>query len=83
MVSTALTFMEGDVAGLYLIGTDEACRRRGFGTAVTLFAIRDCFNEGAENIILHATRMGESVYRNIGFKKYCYFDIMWYTGKMP
>jgi GNAT superfamily N-acetyltransferase len=78
MFSTALAFLDGEIAGLYFIATGAEQRKQGFGKAVTAHAIKDCFQQGARRVVLHATSAGEPLYRNLGFKPYCHFDILWY-----
>lgn len=81
LVGTALSFTHDGVSGLYLIGTDVRFRRRGIGGAVTAFAARDCFSRGIEQIVLHATKEGAPLYKKLGFRKFCYFDVLWMLGK--
>jgi GNAT superfamily N-acetyltransferase len=80
-VSTALSFQTGPVAGLYMIATMESHRKKGWGTLLTKFAIERCFENNAGSIILHASAMGEPVYRKIGFKEFCKFGILWMVGR--
>jgi len=81
MVSTALAFLHEGVWGLYLISTGSEFRKRGIGRAVTSFAVEDILSENPARIVLHATRAGESVYRKMGFRDYCNFDILWKLDK--
>ena len=80
-VCTALSFHPDEVAGLYMISTLPEYRGKGYGTLVTVSAIENCFGSGAETIILHASGMGENIYRRLGFKDYCKFGILWMVGK--
>jgi ribosomal protein S18 acetylase RimI-like enzyme len=80
-VSTALSFQSGPVAGLYMIATVENCRNKGWGSLLTRFAMEQCFQDKTELIILHASAMGEPVYRKIGFTDYCKFGILWMVGR--
>ena len=57
----------GKVAGLYMICTREAFRRRGMGTLVSLTLLHEAQASGAVLAVLQASREGESVYRKIGF----------------
>lgn len=78
MVSTILAFMDHRTAGLYLLSTDAGFRRLGIGKAMMVHAVKDCFSRGADRIVLHGTRDGENIYKKLGFRGYCYFDILWY-----
>ncbi len=80
-VCTALSFLQDEVAGLYMISTLPEHRGKGYGTRVTVSAIENCFDSGARTIILHASGMGENIYRRLGFKEYCKFGILWMVGK--
>lgn len=78
LISSILSFIDDRVAGLYLFATAAECRRQGIGKAVISRAVKDSFLYGADKVILHGTRAGESLYLNLGFKVYCHFDILWY-----
>jgi GNAT superfamily N-acetyltransferase len=80
-VSTSMSFENSSVAGLYMIATMESHRGKGWGTRLTRFAMEKCFQNNIRLIILHASAMGEPVYRKIGFKEYCKFGILWMVGR--
>jgi hypothetical protein len=80
-VSTSLSFEYGSIAGLYMVATMESHRGKGMGTLLTRYAMDRCFQNKNELIILHASAMGESIYRKIGFKEYCKFGILWMVGR--
>lgn len=80
-VSTSLSFEHESVAGLYMVATMESHRGRGMGTLLTRYAMDRCFQNQTGLIILHASAMGESIYRKIGFKEYCKFGILWMVGR--
>ncbi len=67
-VSTALAFVGGGAVGLYGVGTAPDRRGHGFGGAITAAAIDWGRARGEGFAILHATPMGESVYRRLGFQ---------------
>ena len=77
-VATSMLFISSGIAGLYLISTLPEYRNQGIGTIVTLAPLIDAQKIGYCIGGLFATYLGERVYRKIGFKKYCNFDIYIY-----
>jgi GNAT superfamily N-acetyltransferase len=67
-VATSIAIRSGDVSGIYGVGTIEAARRRGVGTAVTWAAVEAGRGWGCDTIVLQATEMGLPVYRAMGFR---------------
>jgi ribosomal protein S18 acetylase RimI-like enzyme len=66
----AVCVSEG-VAGIYCVATLERFRGRGLGALVTRAAVEHGFRHRARHALLHATAMGEPVYRKIGFAELC------------
>ena len=80
-VSTSLAFVGGGAVGIYGVGTVPEFRGKGYGSAVTLAAMDWAREMGEELAILHATEMGQPVYRRLGFEAHC--TITQWLAKAP
>jgi ribosomal protein S18 acetylase RimI-like enzyme len=67
-VTTAIGYRTGRDAAIFSVGTHADHRRRGYGAAMTAWAARDGFADGADLAWLQTSKMGESVYRRLGFR---------------
>ena len=70
-VACAALFVDSSVAGLYSVGTLPDLRGRGIGSAVTIIALQEAVGMGYRIATLHASSKGESIYRRLGFERYC------------
>jgi len=69
-VTTASVFSINDFNGLYFIATKKEFQNRGLGSQTVKSVINTCLKGAYKNFILHATKMGESIYKKIGFREY-------------
>ena len=70
-VSTSGYFLGEGVVGIYFVATLPEARQRGAAFAVTQKALKDGRALGYRVGILQASKMGEPVYRRMGFKEVC------------
>lgn len=69
--AASTVFYGSKAAGIYFVSTIQSARRRGLGAAVTLRGLEDAKQRGYAMAVLQASRMGESVYRKMGFQRRC------------
>jgi len=65
---TSIAIRTGEVAGVYAVGTIEAARRRGVGTAATWAAVGAARTWGSSVVVLQSSAMGFGVYEAMGFR---------------
>jgi hypothetical protein len=68
-VATAQTMLSHGVAGVYWVGTVERARGRGLAEVVTAAVTNRAFELGAPVNSLQASKMGEPVYRRMGYEE--------------
>jgi len=75
--------MAAGVAGIYNVGTVPEARGKGIGAAITLAPLLEARSRGYKIAILHASELGYSVYRRLGFQDYCQMNIYVWMGGPP
>jgi ribosomal protein S18 acetylase RimI-like enzyme len=61
-------------AGIHHVATLPAARRRGWGSALTLAAVRSARELGYRVGVLVSSSEGFGVYRRLGFRECCHAD---------
>jgi ribosomal protein S18 acetylase RimI-like enzyme len=67
-VARSMSFRADDVVGVYNVGTAEHARRRGYGWAITLAAIRAGAIAGCTLATLQSSAMARSIYEAHAFR---------------
>ena len=68
-VGAAMIHRSHGIAGVYWVGTLEPARGRGIAEAITRHVTNLGFDLGAQNVQLQASRMGEPIYRRMGYEE--------------
>jgi GNAT superfamily N-acetyltransferase len=79
-VGTCCLYADGEIGGLYWVGTLPEARGRKIATAMVLYTLERAISMGCTASILQASEMGEGVYLKIGFREYCQIDIYMNKG---
>ena len=69
-VATSMYYLAEGVAGIYFVATLTEARNKGIGFAITQKPLLEAREMGYKVGILQASKMGEPVYRRLGFKEY-------------
>lgn len=70
-VSTLALYYGAGVVGIYCVATVPEARKKGIATALLLHSLHQARQQGCRIAILHASEMGYSLYRRMGFVEYC------------
>ena len=67
-LAAGLSVDSGDTAGIYLVATANAARRRGLASELMRGLLREARARGRAAAVLQATPLGHGVYRRLGFR---------------
>ncbi len=82
-VATSLSCVSNGVGGVYAVATIPEFRGRGFGSAMTGFAVKEGFSKGCDLATLQSGSMGTPVYLRMGFR-YVFDSHCWvFSPKKP
>ncbi|GAB6059306.1 GNAT family N-acetyltransferase [Desulfonatronum parangueonense] len=70
-VAAGSVYLGAGAAGVYNVVTLPEARRQGIGALITLALLREALDAGVRIGILHTSKMGLNVYRQLGFQEYC------------
>ena len=79
-VSCGLLFTHDQVGGIYMVGTRSTHRGKGYASLVLTRMVSLALEGGCRKLVLHATGLGEGLYRRLGFKAEGRLSIHWYLG---
>lgn len=75
MIGVSTLQLSQGIAGVYSVATRPDCRGRGIGTLMTQVAMNAAQEMGYQMAGLQASSMGLAMYRRMGFRQYCRFDV--------
>jgi hypothetical protein len=70
-VAAAQALVSHDIGGVYWVGAVDDVRGRGIGEAVSRAVTNASFNRSARACVLQTSRMGETIYRRLGYVILC------------
>ncbi len=70
ITSTCIIYNNNKTNGLYFVCTKKTHQNKGFGSLLIKKSINYLIKKGESKFILHATKMGNNIYKKIGFKTY-------------
>lgn len=74
-VATSAMVLDSGVAGIYAVATIPEARRKGIGEIMTVTPLLEARRIGYHVGILQASSMGYPIYKRIGFKDVCKFNV--------
>jgi GNAT superfamily N-acetyltransferase len=77
---SASLFLNSGVVGIYYLGTLPELRGKGLATELTLYLMNGAKELGFRVAVLRASRMGEGIYRRLGFEEFFKFNLLLYRN---
>ena len=74
-MSAGTLFIHDDSVMIHNIATKPTYRKRGFGAAITLYAMQEAKRLGKKHCFLDSSPKGLGVYQGLGFKTYCHYQL--------
>lgn len=68
LAGTIAMHQVANLCGIYLVTVKPEFRRMGIARSATIWVLKKAMEAGCDQFILHASRMGEPVYRKVGFQ---------------
>jgi hypothetical protein len=65
----AMVILTHGIGGVYWVGTTPAARGKGLAEFCTRFVGNVAFDMGAQLVVLQASKMGEPIYRRMGYRE--------------
>jgi hypothetical protein len=66
-VTSATLLLAGGIAGVFDVSTPPACRRQGFGGAITWAMMQEGQKRGYQHAYVWSSSLGRGVYQGVGF----------------
>jgi ribosomal protein S18 acetylase RimI-like enzyme len=76
-VASSTLFPTEGVAGIYHVATLPGFRNRGIGRSITLAPLLKAKSAGFRTAILQATKLGQSIYKRLGFTEFSKLGRYW------
>lgn len=77
--AAAMVLLSHGIAGIYWVATTPEQRGRGLAEACVRSATNAAFARGARAVVLQASRMGEPIYRRMGYREVTRYP--WYFAR--
>jgi len=74
-IATSALVLASGVAGIYAVSTLPAARRKGIGRMMTMLALLEARQQGYRVGILQSSTMGYTLYKQIGFREMCRYQL--------